>query len=70
MRHDLSSGYCCEDHDGPIEDYKRNRYNWLYKNDDRKKLSESIQKAFLKYKNHQKNPNDKLLYSWDSCLYF
>lgn len=65
MRHDLSSGYCCEDHDGPIEDYKRGRYNWLYKNDDRKKLSDSIQKAFLKYKNHQNNPNDKLLYS---CL--
>lgn len=30
MRHDLSSGYCCEDHDGPIEDYKRMRYDYLY----------------------------------------
>lgn len=63
-KYDLGSGYCCEDHDGDFEAYKQSRYNWLYKNDDEKELSKSIQSVMLNYKRHLKNPEDKLLYHW------
>lgn len=63
--HDLGGGHCCDDCDGDYQTYKLNRYNYYYRNDDRKALGESIRKAFLVYKSHTRNPEDKLLHHWD-----
>lgn len=57
---DLEFGYCCEDHDGCIEDYKRNRYEYHYK-PRREDIVNELREAFLPMKTHLKNPKDKLL---------
>lgn len=58
--YDLSSGYCCDDCDGCINEYKRSRYQYNYKMDE-KEIKDKLKKAFLPLKTHLKNPNDKLL---------
>lgn len=52
--YDLSDGYCCYDCDGCLSEYKRNRYNRLYKPD----KTETDKKVRL-YLTDLKNPTTK-----------
>jgi hypothetical protein len=58
--YDLSFGYCCEDCDGCLRQYKESRYDYLYKNDAEKELTEKFRDIFMNMKKHLKNPNEKL----------
>lgn len=62
--YDLSSGYCCEDHDGDYETYKQNKYKYYYEQNSIKEISNIFKNILLKYKTHNKNPKDKLLTQW------
>ena len=59
----LGSGYCCEDHDGDYEDYKRRNYEYSMGREFKDKLIEKA-KSFLQSKKtwgSYKNPNNILL---------
>lgn len=58
--YDLSSGYCCEDHDGDYYQYKIDRYHYHYRLNE-KDILKQLFEAFKKLKSHLKNPDDKLL---------
>lgn len=58
--YDLRSGYCCEDHDGCLEEYKRSRYHYNYRLNE-KDVMKQLYDVFIKMKTHLKNPEDKLL---------
>lgn len=51
-------GYCCEDHDGPYEEYKS--YQWEYRNDENKKRLKEFfynELAQFRKKTYLSNPN-------------
>lgn len=41
-----ASGYCCEDHDGDYDDYKRHQYNYYVLSDFKKQYKEVTEKFF------------------------
>ena len=60
---DLGSGYCCEDHDGDYEEYKRRNYEYVVSRDLPQKLKDKA-KSFLQSKktaSSYKNLNNILL---------
>jgi hypothetical protein len=57
---DLGCGFCCEDCDGDYNDYKRNRYQYYYKEDMVKKLKEKSKAYLVDMKTHHKNPYERL----------
>jgi len=59
-RYDLSFGYCCDDCDGCLRQYKESRYHFLYEKDSEGELRNAFKDAFLSMKTHLKNPKEKL----------
>lgn len=55
--YDLSSGYCCYDCDGCLSEYKRSRYDYLYRKDSTNDLKNQFKTLFLAMKTHNKNEN-------------
>lgn len=59
----LGSGYCCEDHDGDYEEYKRRNYEYVVSNNLPQRFKDKA-KSFLQSKktvSSYKNPNNILL---------
>jgi len=58
-RYDLGNGYCCDDCDGDYENYKRQRWHFNYRIDD-KEVSKQLKNVFLPMKTHLRNMDDKV----------
>lgn len=61
-KYSLGSGHCCEDCDGDYEDYKRMKYEYLYKKESDKYLKQLFKYHLFNLKTDSKfrNPNEKL----------